>query len=308
MSCPFCGTSTFSHSVYPIFNFNNKFFNYVKCRNCDLIYLNNFPDAADYTAMYPPSYQGDEVVTTIQSDPYKKLPGLRFSYGYQYDLVRKLENKNPRILDYGCGNGHFIANAIHSGFQCDGAEFSSEYVKLLQSAIPNAQFYTIGQLLAGEVVVKYDVIRLSNVLEHLTEPLAVLNKLKDNLHPGGIILVEGPVEENFCLASAFRKIYFRLRKLIGGNRPVSSPPYHIFFSNRKNQRDFFKKAGLTETHFEISEDAWPFPATISGARGIKQKIMAVIAKTSISLSKLFNKNWGNTFIYSGRAGCFPGNK
>jgi len=148
--------------------------------------------------------------------------------------------------------------------------------------------------------VQYDVIRLSNVLEHLTAPSEVLTNLKNNLAPGGIILIEGPVEENFCLAGAFRKFYFRIGKIFRPGRTVSSPPYHIFFSNRKNQRKFFKQIGFLETRFSVSEDSWPFPSSFRNSKGIKKKSMALVANFSIIVSKVFKKNWGNTFIYTGK--------
>jgi SAM-dependent methyltransferase len=300
MSCPFCNSADAVSTAYPSNRFNNKHFSYVRCMSCSLVYLNNFPDDGDYAVMYPPSYQGNKAVLNIQTDPYKKLPGLRFSYGFQFDLIRKQSGAKSKILDYGCGTGHFIANAIHHGFQCDGAEFNQDYVSALQSGMPSARFYVIDQLLAGGITEKYDVIRLSNVLEHLTDPAGILHVLKNNLAQGGIILIEGPVEENFCFATAFRKLYFRIGRILKPGRVISSPPYHIFFSNRINQRNFFQEAGFSETHFYIAEDAWPFPSSFRMAHGIKEKMMALVAKTSIFLSGLCNKNWGNTFIYTGK--------
>jgi SAM-dependent methyltransferase len=300
MPCPFCHCEQTKNTAYPKNIFNKKEFIYVRCLKCRLVYLNNCPDENDYTAMYPPSYQKNEVITSIQTAPYKKLPGLRFSYGFQFDLIKKQTPGGPRILDYGCGTGHFIANAINSGFHCDGAEFNPEYVQLLRAGIPEAVFYTIDQMLGGNNTVEYDVIRMSNVLEHIVEPAIVLKQLKNNLKPGGIILIEGPVEENFCLATAFRKVYFRVIKILKPKKTISSPPYHIFFSNRKNQRQFFKQTGFLESHFSVIERAWPFPENFKEAKGIKQKLMAMIARISIFFSKLFKNRWGNTFLYVGR--------
>lgn len=299
MPCPFCNNKLSSRTIYPVNRFNSRDFRYVRCINCKLIYLDPFPNNQDYEAMYPPSYQDNKVETWILEDTYKKLPGLRFSYGYQFDLIKKKIGEKARILDYGCGNGHFIANAIHCGFSCDGAEFNPGYVALLQSKINAAKFYTIDQILNEGVTVKYDVIRMSNVLEHLTEPAKVLNKIKSNLNPGGIVLVEGPIEENFCLSILFRKFYFRIKKALKPHRVISSPPYHIFLSNRKNQRNFFRECGLIETHFFISEDAWPFPVSLREAKGFAKKSMTIVAIISLGFTKLFNKNWGNVFIYAG---------
>ncbi len=300
MPCPFCSLNLIKPYPYPKNIFNGKEFQYIRCTNCQLVYLNNFPGADDYEKMYPPSYQSNQVETSVQPNPYKKLPGLRFSYGYQFDLIKKFKGEGCSILDYGCGTGHFISNANHYGFVCDGAEFNTDYVALLKSQINKSSIYTIDEVINGRIQKKYDVIRLSNVLEHLVHPKDILNKLSSLLHRDGIFLIEGPIEDNFCLANVFRNAYFKVKKILRPKATVSEPPYHIFFSNKKNQEKFFIDCGLKELHFATAEDPWPFPPSFKAANGFKEKFMALIAQLSIATTKTFAKNWGNTFIYCGQ--------
>ena len=298
--CPFCGSDQFTGSVYPRNVFNGKTFDYITCRKCRLIYLSPLPVQEDYEAMYPPAYQDSQVDTCIHPDVYKKLNGICFSYGFPFDQLRKLAGLQAHILDYGCGAGNFIANAIHQGFTCSGAEFNPFYLTILKEGIPDATFYEINELLEGNPVPLFDVIRLSNVLEHLIAPVDVLGKLKQYLRPGGIFLIEGPVEDNFCLAKKVRTVYFSIRKWLQPGRQVSAPPYHIFLSNRKNQRELFRTCGLQELLFRIAEDPWPFPTSVAGAKG-GGKITAIIARVSMFFTRVFNRNWGNIFIYIGKA-------
>ena len=300
MACPFCKKVEYTGTVYPLHGFNGKEFRYVKCRGCRLVYLTPMPDESDYEAMYPPSYQSNEADTSILADQYRKMPGLRFSYGYQYDLIRKFTGPGALILDYGCGTGHFIANAMQNGFKCAGAEFNPDYVAILKKGISGASFYLIGDLLEQKSGQQFDVIRLSNVLEHLADPVAVITRLKTYLRPGGLLLVEGPVEANFSLARNFRCFYFRIKKLIKGKWLLPDPPYHIFFSDRKNQQQFFADCGLKQVHFEVKEDAWPFPPTLAQAKGFTQKLNAIVAKISMATSRFFRRSAGNTFIYAGQ--------
>jgi SAM-dependent methyltransferase len=254
----------------------------------------------DYELMYPPTYQNETVDTEVQTDPYVKNYGLRFSYGYQFDVIRETVGSDVRILDYGCGTGHFIANAMHYGFQCDGAEYNQEYIKSLKKNIPRSNFYLIDDFVEGRVAQNYDVIRMSNVLEHISNPHQVIEHLKNRLSVNGILLIEGPIEDNFNLAELVRKLYFRIFKWIAPGRTVQAPPYHIFFSNAKNQRGFFKDCGFDELHFNTAEDAWPFPESIKRAKGAKDKIMAVIAILSKKVTRTVGMNWGNIFIYCGK--------
>jgi SAM-dependent methyltransferase len=300
MSCPFCSRAKVKKAAYPRNNFNNKIFHYVVCLNCGLVYLNEFPSEEDYEIMYPPTYQQNKAEISLQPDPYIKIYGLRFSYGYQFDLIKQNIGPEARILDYGCGTGHFISNAVHCGFACDGVEFNRDFLRVLQDSLPGSNFFTIKEVLAEGFLQKYDVIRLSNVLEHLTTPREVIAKLKKLLVSGGILLIEGPIEDNLSVAELFRKIYFRIDKWIKPDRVVSSPPYHIFFSNARNQRWFFKDCGFEEVHFKTSEEAWPFSHSIKEAKGIKGKVTAIVAKLSKKVTKISGKNWGNIFIYCGK--------
>lgn len=300
MSCVFCRDTVQLKYSFPQNNFNGKLYKYVRCGNCKLVYLDTLPGGLDYEVMYPPSYQSSVVQDDIQDDPDIKLPGLRFSYGFQFELIQKLSSKDARILDYGCGAGHFVGNANEYGFKCEGAEFSSEYVSILSKGFIGIQFYAIDEVLSDQFTEKYDVIRLSNVLEHLTAPDEIINELSLRLKPDGILLVEGPIEDNFCLATAFRKFYFRVNKLIRPDHTVSEPPFHIFFSNAKNQRSFFNNCGFEELYFKTAEDPWPFPTSIKSAKGLKNKTMAIVAKISTAFTRTFGSRWGNIFIYVGK--------
>jgi SAM-dependent methyltransferase len=301
MPCPFCGCKKSTTSFYPRNVYNNKEFLYVTCSDCDLTYLNTFPNEDDYLKMYPPSYQEGKASSEPQLDLYQKMPGLRFSYGEQLDCVKKYVGKaNATLLDYGCGNGHFLVRAIQEGLKCDGAEYNPVYISALKDDIKNCNFYTIADVLSGKTGKKYDVIRLSNVLEHLTNPNEVITSLKNHLTPDGILLIEGPIEHNFSLAQAFRNTYFRVSKFFKPNRTINFPPYHIFFSNAQNQQQFFKNLGYQELSFVVMEDAWPFPVNLKSAKGVKLKIMASVAQISLFCTKNCQKAWGNTFLYIGK--------
>jgi 2-polyprenyl-3-methyl-5-hydroxy-6-metoxy-1,4-benzoquinol methylase len=296
--CLFCNSADFKESYLPTTVFNRKEFRYLSCNNCGLIYINPLPDVSDYVAMYPPSYQAG-VKADILKNQYEKLLGLRYSYGYQFDLIKKFA-PNGTMLDYGCGAANFLINANHHGIACDGAEFSPEHVAILRAQIPHRKFYLISDILSDEnQEIKYDIIRLSNVLEHLDDPTKITSQLLNRLNPNGILLIEGPIETNFSLAFLSRKIYFSTRKLLQPSWKVSHTPTHIFFTNAKNQRDFFKRFPLEEIHFDITEAPWPYPNSWGEAQGVGGKVKALIAQFSMMVSKLFN-NWGNTFIYVGR--------
>jgi 2-polyprenyl-3-methyl-5-hydroxy-6-metoxy-1,4-benzoquinol methylase len=295
--CPFCLSEQYSSSYLPDTFFNGKLFKYIKCKNCHLIYVNPLPKTDDYAAMYPPSYQSG-INHEVLSDPNKKLPGLRFSYQKHFELIHKF-SPSKKILDYGCGQANFLINAIHHGFECDGTEYNLQHIEILKKEIPKSAFYSIEEFISTNDL-HYDVIRLSNVLEHLENPKTIIEKLILKLNDNGLLLVEGPIETNFSIALLFRKLYFKSRKLLQENWTVNHPPTHLLFSNAKNQRDFFSNFTLTDLHFEIMESEWPFPEKPEDVKSFGAMFKYCIAKLSIVFSMLLFSKWGNTFIYVGR--------
>ncbi len=294
-SCLFCKCEEFSESHLPKTKYNSTIFSYLKCSKCNLIYLNPFPSSEDYLKMYPPTYQMGVLGDVILDG--QKLPGLRFSYSKQYKLIRT-HTQGSSILDYGCGHCNFLINAKLNGFKCDGAEFNPDHLKILNEKISDSKFYSINEFLHNSTST-YDVIRLSNVLEHLEDPMSIILSLKEKLSDQGVILIEGPIETNFSLAYLSRLIYFKLSKFVRPRRLVNHSPTHIFFSNLKNQRAFFKAAGLMELCFEVKDNEWPYPEFFKEVKGFGLFLKYLIGKFSKYVSFLF-PNWGNTFIYVGK--------
>ncbi len=296
MRCLFCNSENNKQSFLPSTFYNDKRFDYIKCNDCLLLFIHPRPNDEDLIRMYPPSYQGG-VNRKILDNLSKKLDGLRFSYKSHFDLLESI-GFDGTIIDFGCGSANFIVNAIKYGYLCDGAEYNPKHVEILKRELPERNFFTVDEFLNSSTV-QYDVIRLSNVFEHFTDPKQMLADLKKKLKPNGYLLLEGPIETNFNLALQFRKLYFKTRMVLQPNRRVEHTPTHIIFTNRKNQLEIFKQFGFKTIEFKVQESAWPFPTKFSNANGIVQKLNVIIARISIAFSKVMPK-WGNTFLYLGQ--------
>jgi 2-polyprenyl-3-methyl-5-hydroxy-6-metoxy-1,4-benzoquinol methylase len=281
--CLFCGNTSTNKTPFEDTVFNNKTFEYVQCTKCDLIFVHPLPNMDDITKMYPVEYQG---ALTAKA------------YG-AYDVLFENIKKNgtfSTVLDYGCGGGRFVVEAIEKGFQVTGVEYNPDLVTNLAKTFPKANFMTIDDFYSSNT--KYDIIFLSNVLEHLTNPKEILLKLKERLNENGLFVLEGPVENNFNLTQFTRKIIFSIRKNIF-KKKASHTPTHILYSNRKNQEQLFKDIGLTTLFYKIEESNWPYPMNYAACKSAMQKVMYFIATFSVKMSKIFSF-WGNNFVYIGK--------
>ncbi len=294
MHCPFCHSNKCVSSGLPDDRFNHKLFGLYTCADCSLLFVYPQPDADDLEKMYPPTYQHkiDKNLMNI----HKKMPGLRFPYADHIRLIRKYSGSGKKI-DFGCGNGHFINNLLPQGISMDGVEFSEEVVLYMKKEVPQVDFFTIREFYKSSST--YEVIRMSNVLEHFTSPVDEFRQLLERLDENGIILIEGPLERNISLVNFCKWNYFNIRKKINSNYTTSHPPTHIIFSDVQNQLRFFEQFSLKTEYYRVVENCWPYPEKINEIRSPGSLLKYFIGKLSIFIS-WFIPGYGNTFLYVGR--------
>ena len=109
------------------------------------------------------------------------------------DTFRTHANLGPtgRMLDVGCGNGATIRafGQVAPGWTKAGTEFDAKYRAEVES-IPNTEPLHVGSV--DTVPGSFDVITMIHVLEHIVDPVGVLETLRGKLAPGGLLLIEVP--------------------------------------------------------------------------------------------------------------------
>ena len=284
-TCLFCKTTTNKKSYLPSTTFNNRVFDYLVCENCKLIFTWPPLRNEDYELLYASAYH---------EQFYFKDKGTDFNRKYE-KINRYTSGKN--MLDFGCGDGQLLDYFSKRDYSCYGAEYDPKLVTRLARQYPYIHFQTIDDL-AKTTGNTYDIIHLGDVFEHLTTPIETINRLAAHLNPNGIMMLEGPLENNFNIAYLFRKIYFTLKKIHNPSFVADHLPYHTLFTNSKNQLAYFRNNGFSTQLYEIEEWVWPFEAKWENTQGLMSKVKYLIAKFSILISK-FVKSWGNRFIYIG---------
>ena len=97
--------------------------------------------------------------------------------------IRSLKGTKVKLLDFGCGYGEFVAICNLHGFRAVGVDRSE--AKRSNALTPISPSLSD---LSGP----FDVITLFEVLEHLDQPLQVLQQLTAITTPGGILILETP--------------------------------------------------------------------------------------------------------------------
>lgn len=107
--------------------------------------------------------------------------------------VYKLIEKNDTVLDIGCSSGNF-GEILQKRKKCvvDGVEIDVSDYNLAKKKLHNVYRLDIEKDDLKEITDKYDVIYFGDVIEHLVDPVKVLQRVKKLLKNKGRIIFSIP--------------------------------------------------------------------------------------------------------------------
>ncbi len=165
--------------------------NIVEDHELGYIHVDPLPSSEALTKLYEDEYfQIDKTEYFEKAKRDQEWNDLNFQD--KFTFFEEQIGQKGSVLDIGSGSGHFLAFAKKAGWSCKGIEpspmacnFSNEELALdVINGFYNKE--TSNQLGV------FDVVHLRNVLEHLPNPLEILELCKNNLKDGGIICVSVP--------------------------------------------------------------------------------------------------------------------
>jgi SAM-dependent methyltransferase len=187
---------------------------------------------------------------SVQSDLLVPTPAAamqRRDVRITVDLIRRAGGKGGRLLDIGAGDGTYSAGLSTIGYAPHLIDLD-ERCGRATATIPRATF-------ARETFEKlsdpgpYDLILLSQVLEHALTPSDWLDRCNRLLKPGGLVAI---------LLPNFGGIY----RLLGARDPYLIPPIHVNFFTAASLSRAMQSAGLevvsmdSDSHIDRG-GSWP---------------------------------------------------
>jgi SAM-dependent methyltransferase len=177
-----------------------------------------------------------EVEELYQGDYAGFWRDARFRRHVEATLDRSFVPRIPppaRLLDVGCGSGEFLEAAAARGYAAVGIDISRAGVAACRARGLDAHVAHIDE---HRPDAPYDFVTLWDVVEHLTDPVAVLETAAGLLHDGGWIVIKTP-----CV----RRRGFRLvRHLPSLERGLLHLPGHIQFFTPESMHAALETAGL----------------------------------------------------------------
>jgi 2-polyprenyl-3-methyl-5-hydroxy-6-metoxy-1,4-benzoquinol methylase len=163
---------------------------------------------------------------------------LQNTEGAIQDLLRLVANeKRGPLLDVGCGRGTLVYLARQHGWEVTGLDINADMARFVkdQLGIPALSGALEDSALPFN---HFAVITLFDVLEHVYAPIKMLERCKELLRPGGVLIVKSPHGK----MQLFKE---NIRKRMGLGTGNIATIGHINQFDTRSLNRAFQKAGLT---------------------------------------------------------------
>ncbi|PPT09445.1 UDP-N-acetyl-D-mannosamine transferase [Geitlerinema sp. FC II] len=168
-------------------------FKSVLCLSCGTVRIDPYLDEASlgdfYTHTYRRMYGMD-----LEEGTYDSYFASQRSYAEK--ILATVGDELPEggwVCEVGCGGGGALKTIQDRGFHVAGCDYDTTVMELgKQNGVANLFYGSIDAIGNAMPEVKFDLIYLHHVFEHLTDPVAFLNQCRNFLNPNGQILVIVP--------------------------------------------------------------------------------------------------------------------
>jgi trans-aconitate methyltransferase len=165
----------------------------LKCRNCDLRWLDPQLNETEYKELYNREYyegnlSGKALTYEDFTDERQALFSNRLREISEYCGA---EASSKKVIDIGAGTGDFVYTARQMDFEAYGYEVS-DYARERANRKYNLELWS-GDIYRLPIEPhSIDVIHLNHVFEHLTDPHGMLELFREWLTSRGLLVVEVP--------------------------------------------------------------------------------------------------------------------
>lgn len=257
--CPLCGGTT--TAAFTTRDRNREItledFRYRRCRNCEVIYLQDVPD--DLVRFYPSEeYFGLPAIDALRA----QATGER----YRMEIVAR-HVSGGRMIEIGPGDGLLAVQALDMGFDVAAIEADPAAaanlrntlgIEVVESASPEEVLPSLGP---ADAVVGWHVI------EHVPRPWALLEQAAAVLRPGGAVVLATPNPRAFGL------------RVLGSRWPHIDAPRHLFLLPHAAVVERGRALGLEPVQLTATDPgglfwnafAWRYALRRPGARWARER-------------------------------------
>jgi 2-polyprenyl-3-methyl-5-hydroxy-6-metoxy-1,4-benzoquinol methylase len=197
-----------------------KGFRVGKCSQCGFAQVLDVPSAASLSQLYETLHTKHIKYRSSQSAQIENILRLKF--------LQQHIPKGGRVLDAGCATGDFLIEAAEV-FEVYGFDISSAAIAHAKTRLPGLSDRLTSWRLEDRrpSYKEFDAVCLWDVIEHVTEPAVVIQKMMDYVKPGGYLLISTPDFGSFTA------------KLMRSYWAFMIPPYHLGYFSKQSFEHIF---------------------------------------------------------------------
>lgn len=233
-TCPACSGTDFVYQFavdeYPQFS----------CRECGLEMLYPQPSDAALDQIYNEDYQlaaGSEKENQILDTMKTMTAGLYLDCLAELGLP-----PGSKMLEIGCGWGHFIGEATKAGFDAYGVELSPHAAEKASEKVPAGRIINTTIDNSGLSDASFDLCVMIDVIEHIRAPHSFLDTVSALLKPGGHLFIVVPSTDS-------------LSAKLMGRYWMEYKPEHLYSFSRRSLSSLLVRGGYSDIRFRPARKA-----------------------------------------------------
>jgi SAM-dependent methyltransferase len=240
--------------------------NVVICKKCGFSYLNPRWTKEKYhlfyTKEYDTYYRPEIIGKNYKYDPYKAIKDIISRSANIFDF----KTERLKVLDIGTGMGDsllYLKNEINKNAEYFAIESSDYCITQLKKNGINILANDVNGNWSINNKEKFDFVNMRHVLEHFSDPVAVLKKVNEVLKPNGVLYIAVP----------------------NSKEPTKPLLAHFF---RVVHINYFSKLSLTNL---FAQTGFKSIEIVEGDQYEKKEIYTFCKKNSINTFSLDKNEW-----------------
>jgi 2-polyprenyl-3-methyl-5-hydroxy-6-metoxy-1,4-benzoquinol methylase len=174
---------------------SHREFTIQQCNSCYFLFTNPRPPEPEIGAYYQSQdyISHHDEAKDVMSKIYTSVRD--YTIGQKVKMINEQSSKKGTLLDIGCGTGNFLGAIKENGWKVFGTEPDSGAREVASKRVGASIFQDIQtDALQG---LKFDVITLWHVLEHVHQLNETLEWLTEHLNESGTIIIAVPNPQSF---------------------------------------------------------------------------------------------------------------
>jgi SAM-dependent methyltransferase len=232
-TCPLCDSGNISFFLKCTDNLvSGDKFDLYRCPDCNFIFTQGYPDEGEIGTFYDSAdyISHEDNAHGMINSIYRKARDLML-FRKRKMIEKRTGMTKGRLLDIGCGTGHFAGMMQRSGWIVKGIEKNKKAREFGRSRfglniIEPEKLSTLPEK-------GFDCITLWHVLEHLHDPFKFAREIKRLLNPKGFVIIALPNS-----ASSDSSYYKE-------NWAAFDVPRHLWHFDMSTFRKFCERTGFT---------------------------------------------------------------